>query len=95
MTKPTTIPEPIKLTEQELSELHKLGSDGQALGKFVQACIAQGQRKTRENEERGRAIYTALSAKYGIDVNHVQWAPNFDTGMLMPIGISLAQVSSP
>lgn len=83
------LPTRIKLASKHIASLQELAADGQALQRFVDTVIQQGQVKARKVQDKIDAIYGELAKEHGIDVKRTQWVLDPSTGELVPVSMQL------
>lgn len=84
-----TIPTPIKLERGELDALRKANDETEALQRFVQHVVQQGQLKTQSVQSKVREVYRGIRDRTGLDLENVVWVPDFDLGVLVPTQVKL------
>ncbi len=82
-------PAPFKANAKHLKALKSLQEEQQALQAFLDHVVNQGQLKVQKLQTRGSEIWAEIARDHAIDIQNVAWAPNFQTGEILPIRINL------
>lgn len=65
--------EPITIEPSDIALINAFNAKREGVASFVQNIMMAGEKRNADLIEEGRAMWTALAAKYGLDVQRVSY----------------------
>lgn len=85
------LPREVKISTNQLEMLRKSQAAGEAIEAMMNAFQAKCQQKLQEAHRTARAAWASIQSEHGIDVQNIQWVPDFDRGVIVPVSMRLVQ----